>query len=68
MADRIVHIEVFPQEWRTTIDDGLKDAGHGCRAQHRGSQRGLWLISNEGQKAIADYKAGGEQVFWPQRE
>src|SRR5262249_9088664 len=27
-----------------------------------------WLISNEGQKAIADYKVGGEQVFWPQRE
>jgi len=27
-----------------------------------------WLISNEGQKAIADYKVDGEQVFWPQRE
>ena len=27
-----------------------------------------WLISDEGQNAIADYKIGGEQVFWPQRE
>jgi tungstate transport system substrate-binding protein len=27
-----------------------------------------WLISHEGQKAIADYKIKGEQVFWPQRE
>ena len=27
-----------------------------------------WLISGEGQKAIADYKVDGEQVFWPQRE
>ena len=27
-----------------------------------------WLISDEGQKAIADYKINGEQVFWPQRE
>src|SRR5262245_53881251 len=26
------------------------------------------LISNEGQKAIADYKVNGEQLFWPQRE
>jgi tungstate transport system substrate-binding protein len=26
-----------------------------------------WLISDEGQKAIADYKIDGEQVFWPQR-
>ena len=27
-----------------------------------------WLISDEGQNAIADYKIDGEQVFWPQRE
>src|SRR5262249_29378647 len=27
-----------------------------------------WLISDEGQKAIADYRVDGEQVFWPQRE
>ena len=27
-----------------------------------------WLISHEGQQAIANYKIGGEQVFWPQRE
>ena len=27
-----------------------------------------WLISDEGQKAIADYKIDGEQVFWPRRE
>jgi tungstate transport system substrate-binding protein len=27
-----------------------------------------WLISDEGQKAIADYKVNGEQLFWPQRE
>ena len=27
-----------------------------------------WLISHEGQKAIADYKIEGEQVFWPQRD
>jgi tungstate transport system substrate-binding protein len=27
-----------------------------------------WLISDEGQQAIADYKIDGEQVFWPQRE
>ena len=27
-----------------------------------------WLISDEGQKAIADYKIDGEQLFWPQRE
>ena len=27
-----------------------------------------WLILDEGQKAIADYKVEGEQVFWPQRE
>ena len=25
-----------------------------------------WLISDEGQKAIADYKVNGEQVFWPE--
>ena len=24
-----------------------------------------WLISDEGRKAIADYKVDGEQVFWP---
>ena len=24
-----------------------------------------WLISPEGQKAIADYKIGGEQLFFP---
>src|SRR5262252_2969900 len=27
-----------------------------------------WIISDEGQKAIADYKVNGEQLFWPQRE
>ena len=27
-----------------------------------------WLISDEGQKAIADYRVNGEQLFWPQRE
>ena len=27
-----------------------------------------WLISHEGQRAIANYKIDGEQVFWPQRE
>src|SRR5215468_5851727 len=27
-----------------------------------------WLISDEGQNAIANYKIDGEQVFWPQRE
>jgi tungstate transport system substrate-binding protein len=27
-----------------------------------------WLISHDGQKAIADYKINGEQIFWPQRE
>jgi tungstate transport system substrate-binding protein len=27
-----------------------------------------WLISDEGQNAIADYKIEGQQVFWPQRE
>ena len=25
-----------------------------------------WLISDEGQKAIADYKVNGEQLFWGQ--
>jgi tungstate transport system substrate-binding protein len=24
-----------------------------------------WLISPEGQQAIADYKIGGEQLFFP---
>ena len=24
-----------------------------------------WLVSGEGQKAIADYKIGGEQLFFP---
>jgi tungstate transport system substrate-binding protein len=24
-----------------------------------------WLVSAEGQKAIADYKIGGEQLFFP---
>ncbi len=24
-----------------------------------------WIISPEGQKAIADYKIGGEQLFFP---
>jgi len=24
-----------------------------------------WLVSPEGQKAIADYKIGGEQLFFP---
>ena len=27
-----------------------------------------WLISSEGQKAIADYKVGGEQLFFPDAE
>ena len=27
-----------------------------------------WLISDEGQKAIANYKINGEQVFWPQHD
>jgi tungstate transport system substrate-binding protein len=27
-----------------------------------------WLISDDGQHAIANYKIDGEQVFWPQRE
>jgi tungstate transport system substrate-binding protein len=27
-----------------------------------------WLISHDGQMAIANYKIEGEQVFWPQRE
>src|SRR5215472_10351379 len=27
-----------------------------------------WLISDDGQQAIADYKVNGEQLFWPQRE
>ncbi len=27
-----------------------------------------WLISDEGQKTIASYQIGGQQVFWPQRE
>src|SRR5262249_41130412 len=27
-----------------------------------------WLISDEGKRAIADYKVNGEQLFWPQRE
>ncbi len=27
-----------------------------------------WLISSEGQKAIADYKFGGEQLFFPNSE
>ena len=27
-----------------------------------------WLISHDGQRAIADYRIDGEQVFWPQRE
>src|SRR5262249_10814625 len=27
-----------------------------------------WLISHDGQKAIADYKINGEQIFWPQSE
>jgi tungstate transport system substrate-binding protein len=26
-----------------------------------------WLISSEGQKAIADYKISGEQLFFPHR-
>jgi ABC-type tungstate transport system permease subunit len=26
-----------------------------------------WLISHEGQRAIANYKIDGEQVFWPQQ-
>jgi tungstate transport system substrate-binding protein len=24
-----------------------------------------WVVSPEGQKAIADYKVGGEQLFFP---
>jgi tungstate transport system substrate-binding protein len=24
-----------------------------------------WLVSPEGQKTIADYKVGGEQLFFP---
>jgi tungstate transport system substrate-binding protein len=24
-----------------------------------------WLVSSEGQKAIADYKINGEQLFYP---
>jgi tungstate transport system substrate-binding protein len=24
-----------------------------------------WIVSPEGQKAIADYKIGGEQLFYP---
>ena len=40
-------------------------------ARHRGVKREMgqafidWVISAEGQKAIADYKIGGEQLFFP---
>jgi len=34
----------------------------------KGQQFIDWLISHDGQKAIADYKINGEQIFWPQRE
>ena len=27
-----------------------------------------WLVSPEGQKAIADYKINGEQLFYPERQ
>ena len=27
-----------------------------------------WLISDDGQKAIADYKINGEQLFYPNAE
>ena len=27
--------------------------------------QGIWIVSPEGQKAIADYKIGGEQLFFP---
>jgi tungstate transport system substrate-binding protein len=27
-----------------------------------------WIVSSEGQKAIADYKIGGEQLFYPNAE
>jgi tungstate transport system substrate-binding protein len=27
-----------------------------------------WLISHDGQQAIADYRIDGQQVFWPQRD
>ena len=39
--------------------------------KHKHVKKGLgqafidWLISAEGQKAIADYKIGGQQLFFP---
>ena len=46
----------------------VNPAKHAHVKKELGQQFIDWLISDEGQKAIADYKVNGEQVFWPQRE
>src|SRR5215471_12434592 len=46
----------------------VNPAKHPHVKQELGQQFIDWLISHEGQQAIANYKIGGEQVFWPQRE
>jgi tungstate transport system substrate-binding protein len=38
---------------------------HPAVRQQSGQQFIDWLVSPEGQKAIADYKIGGEQLFYP---
>jgi tungstate transport system substrate-binding protein len=38
---------------------------HPAVKQQAGQQFIDWLVSPEGQKAIADYKIGGEQLFYP---
>ena len=46
----------------------MNPAKHPHVKKELGQQFIDWLISHEGQQAIANYKIGGEQVFWPQRE
>src|SRR5262245_7249485 len=46
----------------------VNSAKHPHVKKELGQQFIDWLMSDEGQKAIANYKIDGAQVFWPQRE
>jgi len=43
----------------------VNPAKHPSVKQELGQQFIDWLVSAEGQKAIADYKVNGEQLFYP---
>jgi tungstate transport system substrate-binding protein len=46
----------------------VNPAKHPTVKQELGQQFIDWLVSPEGQKAIANYKINGEQLFYPNAE